>query len=63
MLYDSHLKTKSPPQADPHHLAVRILPGGSYRKGDTETFIANQPALTQIMERIAKRSDQKAVEV
>jgi len=63
MLYDSHPEGNPALQSDPQHLTVRIQPGGVYRKGHVETFIANQPILGQIIERIAKRSDSGACEV
>jgi predicted ATPase len=63
MLYDSHPEGNPAPQADPQHLTVRIQPGGDYRKGHVERFIANQPILAQIVERIAGRSDSGAYEV
>jgi predicted ATPase len=55
MLYDSHPEGNPAPQTDLQHLTVRIQPGGDYRKGHVETFIANQPVLAQITEPIAKR--------
>jgi hypothetical protein len=57
MLYDSHPDGNPAPQTDLQHLTVRIQPGGDYRKGHVETFIANQPVIAQIAERIAKRLD------
>lgn len=63
MLYDSHLEDNPAPQTDLQHLTVRIQPGGDYHKGHVETFIANQPVLTQITERIAKRLDPVADEI
>lgn len=55
MLYDSHPAGNPPQQQDSQHLTVRIPPGGRYRGGHVETFIANQPVLTQIVERIDQR--------
>lgn len=63
MLYDSHLKDNPAPQTDLQHLTVRIQAGGDYRRGHVEPFIASQPVLAQITERIAKRSDSAADEV
>lgn len=63
MLYDSHPEDNPAPQNDLQHLTVRIQPGGDYRKGHVETFIANQPVLAQITERIAKRLDPGADDV
>ncbi|MBE2232911.1 MAG: AAA family ATPase [Anaerolinea sp.] len=63
MLYDSHPEGNPAPQTDPQHLAVRIQPGGDFRKGHVETFMANQPVLTQISERIVRRPDSGADEV
>lgn len=55
LLYDSHPTRNPPQQSDSQHLTVRIVAGGSYRRGHVETFIANQPVLTQIIERIDQR--------
>ncbi len=64
MIFDSHPATKPPEQKDTQHLVVRIPPGGKYRRGHVETFIAHQPILTQISERVSKqRRDKKAQEV
>ena len=63
MLYDSHPDDNPAPQTDLQHLTVRIQPGGDYRKGHVETFIANQPVIAQITERIAKRLDPVADDV
>ena len=60
MLYDSHPESNPLAQIDPQHLAVRITPGGHYRKGHVESFIANQPVLSQITERISDRKDDSA---
>ena len=63
MLYDSHPDDNPALQTDLQHLTVRIQPGGDYRKGHVETFIANQPVIAQITERIAKRLDPVADDV
>jgi predicted ATPase len=60
MLFDSHPASNPPAQGDPQHLTVRIIPGGRYRKGHVESFIANQPVISQIVERIAERRDDGA---
>ncbi len=60
MLYDSHPNDNPVKQTDPQHLTVRIIAGGRYRKGHVESFIANQPVLTQIAERVAVRRDANA---
>ncbi len=62
MLYDSRLPSGSSQQPDPQSLPVRILSGGSYRKAHVENFIANQPVLTQVLERLdqRRRRDQRA---
>lgn len=63
MMYDSHPDANPPVQSDPQHLMVSIVRGGRYRKGHVERFIAHQPVLSQIMERISERKDDKADEV
>lgn len=63
MLYDSHPETNPPQQVDPQHLAVSIVRGGHYRKGHVASFIANQPVLSQITDRISERKDNNAEEV
>ncbi|MFZ2617815.1 MAG: AAA family ATPase [Anaerolineae bacterium] len=63
MLFDSHPRSDPLSQGDPQHLTVRVLPGGQYRRGHVETFIASQPVLSQIGERIAHRKDERAAEV
>ncbi|MBI1925212.1 AAA family ATPase [Candidatus Poribacteria bacterium] len=62
MIFDSHPKNP-PQQADSQHIVVKIQPGGKYRKGNMETFISNQPVLSQLPERIAERTDGKARQV
>jgi predicted ATPase len=63
MMYDSHPDTRPPQQSDPQHLSVSIVRGGRYKKGHVESFVANQPVLSQIIERISERKDDKADEV
>jgi predicted ATPase len=63
MMFDSHPAKDPPQQSDPQHLTVRIQPGGQYRKARVEKFIAHQPALSQVLERIAERKDERAGEV
>lgn len=53
--FDSHPPGYPTVQKDMQHITVRIPPGGKYRKGHTETFIAHQPVLTQIVNRIEER--------
>lgn len=63
MEFDSHPDKNPPIQTDDQHLTIKIPPGGKYRKGHTESFIAYQPVLTQILERIEeKRKDKAAME-
>jgi predicted ATPase len=63
MIFDSHPVHNLPDQRDPQHIVVRIPTGGKYRRGHTETFIAYQPVLTQISERISGlRKDRVALE-
>ena len=42
---------------------VSIVRGGRHRRGHVERFIANQPVISQITERISERKDDKADEV
>lgn len=63
MMYDSHPDINPSQQSDPQHLTVSIVRGGRYRKGHVESFIANQPVLSQITERISERKDDRADEV
>ena len=63
MLFDSHPPRNVPQQSDSQHLIVRIAPGGLYRKGQVETFIASQPVLSQLSERVAQRKDERAGDV
>lgn len=63
MMYDSHPDANPPQQSDPQHLMVSIVRGGRHRRGHVERFIANQPVISQITERISERKDDKADEV
>lgn len=50
-VYDSHPSSDPPVQDDPMHLAVRLRPGGDWRKmGPRLLALANQPVLTQAVE-------------
>ncbi|MDR3555527.1 MAG: AAA family ATPase [Syntrophobacteraceae bacterium] len=61
MRFDSHPPENPVVQKDAQHIRVRIRPGGDYRRGHAETFIAHQPVLTQIADRIGeRRKDSKA---
>jgi predicted ATPase len=60
MMFDSHPDEKSPIQKDDRHLIVKIPAGGKYRRGHTESFIAYQPVITQIAERIENKRKDKA---
>lgn len=62
MIFDSHPDKDPPLQGDEQHLTVKIPPGGKYRKGHVETFIAYQPALTQMIERIEEKRRDKAAQ-
>lgn len=54
MIFDSNPNKEPLTQEDDQHLAVRIIPGGNYRRGHLEKFISNQPVLTQIEEKSIK---------
>ena len=63
MMFDSHPPQNPPQQTDPQHLAVRILAGGQYKKGPVENLIAQQPVLSQILDRLVVRKDPSADKV
>jgi predicted ATPase len=64
MIFDSHPAQNPPEQRDAQHIVVKIPPGGKYQKGHVETFIAYQPVLTQIADRITdQRKDKTARQV
>jgi predicted ATP-dependent endonuclease of OLD family len=63
MLFDSHPVDNPPPPADAQLISVRIIPGGRYRRSHVQTFVSSRPVLSQIIERIAERKDQRAEEV
>ena len=51
MVYNSHPGSDVPEQSDPRHLAVRLKPGGNWRKlGPKLSGMANQPLLSQVVE-------------
>jgi predicted ATPase len=67
MIFDSHPTHNPPDQKDTQHIIVKIPRGGKYRRGTEpghiETFIAYQPVLTQISERVSGlRKDRVALE-
>jgi len=51
MVYNSHPDSDAPEQNDPMHLAVRLQPGGNWRKlGPKLSGMTNQPLLSQVVE-------------
>lgn len=63
LMFTSHPRPPYEPikQIDTQLLKVRIPPGGNYPEEHIETFIAYQPVLSQIEERLVeKRNDDKA---
>ena len=63
MLFDSHPIKMSPFQDDTKILKVRLLGGGDLRKGETRSFPAHQPVLSQIAEAAAVRTDARATQM
>ncbi len=63
MVFDSHPVKNRPEQKNRRHITIKIPAGGKFRRGHKESFIAHQPVLTQIIEKIEeKRGDNAARE-
>src|SRR5690606_17033761 len=60
MLFDSHPATMTPEQNDPKILQVRLVGGKGRTKGQTISFPAYQPTLSQVAEMASVRTDAAA---
>jgi predicted ATPase len=60
MLFDSHPATMTPEQNDPKILQVRLIGGKGKTKGQTISFPAYQPMLSQVAEVASVRTDAQA---
>ena len=63
MMFDSDPPDNPLAQDAPQQIAIRIRPGGSYRRGHVERFAESRPVLTQIEDRLEGRQDAKAAMV
>lgn len=60
MIFDSKPFPDSPTQIDPQHIAVLVCADIMHSRFDYETFISDEPVLTQIADRIEEKRKDKA---